>query len=751
MPKWMPAALSFLVAALYFYCGVGSDFVLNRLCFYVFQARDMARAYNLTNGDLIFFGPEMTGGGNLPGPGYYFLLALSHLLGEALLGAWRILLGLVFLGCAAAFLFFNRKFSLLGAVVVSSLLILAPSTFRNMTVFLNVSYLIPFAILFVIFALIAATDKNENIRRKAFLLASLVGALGLQFHFSIVSFLLALPFLRTNVSLRTQFQGLGVVLLACGPYLLWRLLAAFGFEIGQTNSAAGPAALAPVSLVHMMNYLPSLPLAEYLRGSFFKIVASTPLVLIPIALGSFLTGQKFESPFRRPLLVLILFGAVPFSYWFFADIGNRYGIPFYIALIFLVTVWYLNMIKNDRAVRIFNIAAAITFGAIVFATYLGDTDGPPPKRWLELIGVAVIPTLFLWRKMPGLSKQRGVFLSVVLLSLVTAAQNYMGHSKTLNAGTNFIPRLQHWRQIWGEIYSHTGWEFDKASQRIFYIHHHVEQDAKPSYVFYRRNAPTLPENPDGPDGYFVAFQKPTVNLDAEQVKDWILEQNIPVDVRNALIAGDIELGDFRNLNSLIVPYRVVNTRHIPKYFHNYGSGYVQTGDDFDLTLQPASRWAGPVPSGEYLFKWNECPDLHRFCNTGMFVRLNRDGSKYQMHIRVAGQAISQVSPWISPQWTQAWINPYIEIQCGTKSQRFALASSIGYRRLYATNAARPLIWGNNSLIAPFDRSYEFECKDGVEKITAGRESSEIETIYEIKQIPGQELSTKISHQQSAAD
>lgn len=49
-------------------------FLLNTV-FYVFQERDLLRALGLLNGNFIFFGSELTGGGNLPGPFYYLLLS----------------------------------------------------------------------------------------------------------------------------------------------------------------------------------------------------------------------------------------------------------------------------------------------------------------------------------------------------------------------------------------------------------------------------------------------------------------------------------------------------------------------------------------------------------------------------------------------------------------------------------------------------------------------------------------------------
>ena len=230
-------------------------------------------------------------------------------------------------------------------------------------------------------------------------------------------------------------------------------------------------------------------------------------------------------------------------------------------------------------------------------------------------------------------------------------------------------------------------------------------------------------------------------MDVEQIKSWILEQSISDDVKAALRAGHIVLEPPNTKSLLVVPYRVVDTSIVPRYFHDYGRGYLHHQDDEWLSEHPEAQWAGKLSGGEYVFKWNECKDLNPFCNTGALVEIKATDktATYSLRVRVNGPVISQSSPWISPQWTQSWLEPFVEVKCGQKSQRFKLASSIGYRRKYATHALRPLIWGNNSLLAPLDREFSFSCPDRPSGLKVGREGSEIETIYEVNSLPAQSL------------
>src|SRR5437763_652159 len=58
--------------------------------FSIYQARDIQRALDLLNGHWIWYGPDLSGGGTLPGPFYYWLLALPLLI----FGNWESLIWL---------------------------------------------------------------------------------------------------------------------------------------------------------------------------------------------------------------------------------------------------------------------------------------------------------------------------------------------------------------------------------------------------------------------------------------------------------------------------------------------------------------------------------------------------------------------------------------------------------------------------------------------------------------------------------
>src|SRR4051794_37846012 len=79
----------------------------NTILFSVFQSRDLFRAQKLLEGQPIFWGPEMTGGGTLPGPFYYLLLAPSQAISQGWQSAWIWLVILQCVACVVGFYAFR--------------------------------------------------------------------------------------------------------------------------------------------------------------------------------------------------------------------------------------------------------------------------------------------------------------------------------------------------------------------------------------------------------------------------------------------------------------------------------------------------------------------------------------------------------------------------------------------------------------------------------------------------------------------
>ena len=73
--------------------------------FSIYQIRDLDRAAAIMKGLPIFFGPETSGGGHLPGPLYYYLSAVPPLHFGGWQGVWELLLAVTALAIAGLWIY----------------------------------------------------------------------------------------------------------------------------------------------------------------------------------------------------------------------------------------------------------------------------------------------------------------------------------------------------------------------------------------------------------------------------------------------------------------------------------------------------------------------------------------------------------------------------------------------------------------------------------------------------------------------
>ena len=337
-----------------------------------------------------------------------------------------------------------------------------------------------------------------------------------------------------------------------------------------------------------------------------------------------------------------------------------------------------------------------------------------------------------------------ILLSFVLTGCLALAQanSQIRVRYQIHKGNN-APAYGHWKKIWIKILNDTGWSYSEAIQRIYFINHHIEQSPKMAYeLLVKSHSKMQAQLSILPDGYFVSIVKPV----GQETLKWLIEQPIQEEVRTGLLSGDIIIGEHEtNSNVLVAPYFVVNKKSLPPHFHNTGLGYRKLPEENLLRSFEDSVGVKKIADNEYLFKWNECSDKHRYCDTGVIARVTTEQPNvYRFDIKVVGLPLSQSSLWISPGWTQAWIGPYLEIKCGQTTTVVKIASSIGYNHKYlGIDSTFKYQLTNNSLLAPFKRSFEVQCKGLLSEISIGREASSVEQVTGLINLPQQKLTIKL--------
>lgn len=736
--KWF---LFFVAAALYGVIAIDPIQLKELLLFFIFQDRDMTRAADLLRGQWIFFGPEMTGGGNLPGPFYYYLLALPIALGLGWQGAFHLMVAVTALAAGLGALWIGRRANLATAWVWLILILTGIPSGRVLAMFMNVSFAIPFMMVAsVLFWM--AFNEDEKRRGSAFVLLGAVTGLAMQLHLSAIVFPLAAIVLHigaerfgtVRLGARTWMHAGLALFITLSPFFAWWMAQKMGMPFGVPPPFVGSALYAPTSLFSMIGYATSRTGGRFAWNALCQMLETVPWTLLPVVAALYAAKENLDLRRLRPLLVCGAIGFIPFSYWFFVNIGLRYSGPFFVCLTLVAALLHFQLFRSERALKPYSIFA----GALLVALSLGFGSLQGGMLFRDFPYVQLLLLAF---PLALIFKHRRIFVACLLTLSLALMQYEVGQRAYLFNDTSPMPRAYHWKRIWRMILSRTGWTFEDAMSRIYFVNHHIEQDPKPMFEWVTAELKESPA-PDRPtfdsDGLIVAFQGPE-QTDRVHTSRWLLQQQIPQDLRDAILAREILLGPKANVVTAVIPYTVLRPNLLPKQFQNYGRGYVPAPADQKLKLLPVTQGAGVVGENSYLFKWNGCANQAPYCATGIFIEVRQARDTRDLHITILGAPLSQVSPWISPDWTEEWIRPYVEVDCGKKTTRFDLIGSVGYNRDNASEPSRRNVRANNSILAPLRREYGLDCVGRISEIRAGRAGSRIETIYRLEERPATEL------------
>jgi hypothetical protein len=533
------------------------------LRFLTFQTRDLMRANELYNGQWIFFGPEMTGGGHLPGPFYYYLLAATWPV-RNLISPLDLLLGMMVAAAMAGFLYIRRRLSLESGLLFLMLFVLSTTVENLMNQYMNVSFAVPLLVFAFICILEAFRPTPESRRKKAFWCACLLLGLALQLHASSLAFVLALAILQglspryglQRLSARTILIGAGIFLIPCLPYLVWSAAESSGHPFGQPTFFAGAAHAALPSLFYYFDF-PGIQ--RFFRLAFCFMV-ELPLVFWPL-IGAFffnrIRGPQIveKSPdYFFPATVCLVAGIVPAAFQLFTPIAVRYVGPLVVASIF-VAIFLHARLNNLREHFTFVFLGSLT--VILALLYFAVDPQPQEIEWFfasrhYLAGIATLLMIFasliwqrkLWANVLG-------FAIVVLLALV---QNPSAWGNKMKMKLVFIPSNNEWTKIGETICNDYGWSFSEIQRRFYFVDMHMELDANQANNFKQKCTNPRPASEMAPDGFIVTSR---FNLKTGTAKEFLLAQPLADEIKAGLENDDLKLGEARNFHSLVmVPYFV---------------------------------------------------------------------------------------------------------------------------------------------------------------------------------------------------
>lgn len=331
-----------------------------------YQTRDILRSISLiTEGKITWYGPELSGGGHLPGPFYYLLLGVPLIISPSVSGivVWQFLLASA--GCALLAVRLSKLISPLAGTLFTALFISSPLINYQLLVFWNPSFLIFFA------ALLLFSLKYHETPLHLLIFGFITG-LASQIHFTGAIFLLPSIFLilrtksTTNASRSLNLVSLSAgYLFAISPYILYRLVSNIGDDQSyQITSGIWRLfyrlQMAAYSLLDLNSSYISQKLQFILREPMFLICA----VVLFFSFTKLKATLKSDS--AKPFLFTLFFSSGSLFFVLSGFAYLRYQIPFFLALCCVVSISLSLGLKSRH--RFWSISVIVIL--VLYATQL---------------------------------------------------------------------------------------------------------------------------------------------------------------------------------------------------------------------------------------------------------------------------------------------------------------------------------------------------------------------------------------------
>lgn len=705
--------------------------LLDAAIFTVFQARDLDRARLLSTGHMILFGPELSGGAHLPGSFYYFFLAIPLWLGFGWKAVWQLQMIMMAAAISSLWFFARRRFGVFPACY--ALLCTAFFDFKTLWFGYNASFL-PLFVVGSLISLCLAFDDSSPKRGLAWAFFCLCCGLGMQLHMTVSLLLLSgaiVQLAAARLGLRPLerkafFVGLAIFLLTMAPYLIWTASKALSLPLGQsapsfTTSAPPPNAYL-LFFVYGMKKIRAMPPAArvFYLLKYIPFEALVPLLLFGSAALSGKDSSRLDDPdgaVRRRFAencvkVLSVASTLTFpAYVLTLAFGpSRYSIVPRLSLDLLICAV---LARRDARLRQTAFYPALT--AIVFAfTLAWHAAVWPGARAPFDAGRFLFPALaggaFALLARRGANADVGRSLLPVALVLPLILSMAIDSYANGNLWTT-SPAIKDFAALSRAVHSRTGWTYDEAKRRIFYVDMYTT--VTPAYVYRAveqedRN-PSLPPRAgaDRIDGYFAVLTDGRQS-DAVDAKRLLSSRRIAATPLSGIISGGILLGKPLACGRfLLIPYTAKDTEHFPLFFHNGSEAY--SLDAPVLGDRPGERTS--------LLHFNDCPGRPDWCDITAEVRMSpKERGRRTVEVVLRGDALSQANEWVRMDWTQSLGRPYFTAACAGIERRVLLAESVGLIPNEQRNA-------NQSMLAPYERSFRVDCAGPLEDISVGYEYS----------------------------
>lgn len=645
----------------------------NASYYYIYQARDLDRARLLWEGKPIWLGPEINGGGRLPGPFYYWLLAPLWGLTKSWVALWYISQAFAACSFAALALYFGKMRGWIFSGFALLFCFAHPVLPNIQLRFINPSFLWPFAVaaLILYLKLWDEAPRSRGRLRTAFLL-TLMTALGMQFHLQMSVFLMVLPFILLTwwkAERKIDFRAYGALaaglLLAFLPFLF----AAFFPQHPWVSSAQGLAASSgewgKVASDFSRTFWRELNTgSESVLGPIIRFLRITHF---PALLIFFAFGARLASWGRRTLLLALLASPAVFYYMLLEGRG-RYALVFTLAM---MVVWGELAVSASKA---WSGKKAWTLWSLLLLSeallhYL--EGGLLLSLSLTLLAGPALAFFWLWRagkNAAGWAMAAGWCVVPFAILAYVAAYSQTVYYPNFNASIEAGHYLR----------EHTSWSHREARERVFFID--AFNQITPRHIWEKILPESRPAIRSEADGYFffrsIKRLRRLRHVDAENFPEIARQGHFGSVLQKAILGGHLYFGSPIYLKEMtFLPYKLKDADAFPLNYHNLGYSYEVDEASREMQASGVGTGVFPAASGGHWWKWNGCPAGRTYCDVGVRIRRNQRG----LEIMIAGEPLSVPSINTIPDWTVTLVKPWVEAECvGNKRVRRLLIDKVGY-------------------------------------------------------------------------
>lgn len=649
------------------------------------MARDIHNAFEILKGHLIWYGPDLSGGGKSPGAFYYWMLAAPIYFTKS--WHWLATFSNLLASSAAVLLwcFLKKNRTELTAYLGYFFFINSFVVLDNLSANWNPSYLYIFQLLPII--LLA---QNKIVKPIGLAIAFFILGLSIQIHltqavFALAGFIWILSHSGLDKQRLKYFMiALFSFIMPLIPYIIWQFLEGSKTGVNGSFWLGAKTFLSPASYFYKNNFIDTFGVYSSNFYHFFKTLILNDLFFIP----SVLTILYFRKSLLRENLFLYL--SLLVSSTLLLWIGSegsflRYTVPFFVIFTFWSAMSVADIENSNSKKAKYLWIIAICISIII--------------QWISRKGIEVksfnLPTtfiisyLFIAATIYFISFKRQIFF--LFLVCLTLLRLELDLSREYSVDDDRKPLIS----FSETVAQTTGWSYEQLRSQTLIVGVDRESDISLVYEDALKSSKKVNRTSalNSYDGLIAARLSEA---------DFILNEKIDWQSLNKLLPQEIINA---GLNNTIICQKKIRTKHFQFCFYNFKDrsvkykwnniGYAYQYNQPALLQINKALGVFAQNNSSALYYINSCKSLGPQCTIYFSLKIIGD----KISLEILGDPVGVPDPAPNPAWVASLQNTTLEFSCDSKLHVQNIASLVGFESRRST------------FLAPFATAIKMPCKN----------------------------------------